>query len=290
MRTPSLSRRRGFRPMSPERLSRSSFALEGNEHLRAHLMRGLRQLLLVVVAICANAAWSVTSDDKPRAISGDDRVRAALGLSEEALTDAALRESALGLFPLGTSWADAVRKVRQSLVRNSRRATIAPDTVRIGDRRNLAYCDVTESDTRLILCVFGSDPELRSESLSDRTWSIALNFEDTNSLQSVAVNSSVAPCWAARNPSRSCLRKATDDCKSKGGDWYGHVRGRGRNTGCNLPTTDAGKPCVSGEDCEGTCIPVDENGFRCVCDKRKLQPKGAVEFCTENGVVRLHVE
>ena len=50
----------------------------------------------------------------------------------------------------------------------------------------------------------------------------------------------------------SKLNKA--ECKEKGGRWAGDVQGRGRLTGCILPTADAGKSCADSNDCESVCL------------------------------------
>jgi hypothetical protein len=44
------------------------------------------------------------------------------------------------------------------------------------------------------------------------------------------------------------------ECEKGGGRWEGSISGRGRLTGCNLPTKDAGKICSKGEDCESVCL------------------------------------
>lgn len=43
-------------------------------------------------------------------------------------------------------------------------------------------------------------------------------------------------------------------CEKKGGRWEGRETGRGRLTGCNLPTKDGGKACEKGNDCESVCL------------------------------------
>lgn len=43
-------------------------------------------------------------------------------------------------------------------------------------------------------------------------------------------------------------------CKLNGGKWEGLDEGRGRLTGCSLPTKDFGKKCGRGEDCESVCL------------------------------------
>lgn len=51
--------------------------------------------------------------------------------------------------------------------------------------------------------------------------------------------------------------KASDDktdCNARGGRWEGVESGRGRLTGCNLPTSDAGKKCSRAEDCQSVCL------------------------------------
>ena len=63
------------------------------------------------------------------------------------------------------------------------------------------------------------------------------------------------------NPNR-CVkdrRKASADndegtCKKSGGKWLGRQRGRGRITGCNLPTEDGGKACTDSSQCESACV------------------------------------
>ena len=59
------------------------------------------------------------------------------------------------------------------------------------------------------------------------------------------------------NPNDSnSLQESTDrnKCELAGGRWEGTIEGRGRLTGCSMPTKDAGKACKSGEDCESVCL------------------------------------
>lgn len=44
------------------------------------------------------------------------------------------------------------------------------------------------------------------------------------------------------------------ECKQKHGKWAGMVNGRGRLTGCLLPTSDAGKSCTDSSQCESECV------------------------------------
>ncbi len=78
------------------------------------------------------------------------------------------------------------------------------------------------------------------------------------------------PSWnQQRDPSytASCVQKkcvvseiakpktSENDCKKNGGQWMGTESGRGRITGCNMPTKDGEKSCSKGEDCESVCLP-----------------------------------
>ena len=45
-----------------------------------------------------------------------------------------------------------------------------------------------------------------------------------------------------------------EECRAAGGWWHGTIEGRGRLTGCSLPTKDAGKPCATSSDCESVCL------------------------------------
>jgi len=67
----------------------------------------------------------------------------------------------------------------------------------------------------------------------------------------VNANQSANPI-VKKGMSASKLNKA--ECKEKGGRWAGDVQGRGRLTGCILPTADAGKSCVDSNDCESVCL------------------------------------
>ena len=44
------------------------------------------------------------------------------------------------------------------------------------------------------------------------------------------------------------------ECLKGGGRWMGSVSGRGRLTGCVMPTSDGGKKCKDSSDCEGVCL------------------------------------
>jgi len=45
-----------------------------------------------------------------------------------------------------------------------------------------------------------------------------------------------------------------DLCEAQGGIWAGTIQGRGRITGCNLPTKDGSKECNSSDECESVCL------------------------------------
>lgn len=74
------------------------------------------------------------------------------------------------------------------------------------------------------------------------------------------------PCGPAETcAARVCMKEASanaappptaeeKECAEKGGQWQGTIQGRGRLTGCNMPTKDGGKSCKSGEDCESVCL------------------------------------
>ncbi len=85
-----------------------------------------------------------------------------------------------------------------------------------------------------------------------------------------------------------CLNKAK--CEAKGGLWGGTVSGRGRTPGCNLPTSDAGKPCTNDSQCQGSCVPKERMTPPCVCDRWMSQPKGFQMWCTDKGVQALEVD
>jgi hypothetical protein len=89
------------------------------------------------------------------------------------------------------------------------------------------------------------------------------------------------------SPSDECVARLKESCRAAKGDWLGHIKGRGRSAGCNLPTKDAGKQCQSKDQCEGACVPnwTANGGSQCVCDSKTKQLKGFVHFCTEKGVV-----
>ena len=53
---------------------------------------------------------------------------------------------------------------------------------------------------------------------------------------------------------RFAARDDESECISRGGRWEGIEHGRGRLTGCNLPTKDGGKKCTKAEDCESVCL------------------------------------
>jgi hypothetical protein len=64
--------------------------------------------------------------------------------------------------------------------------------------------------------------------------------------------------WSADCKQQTCVVVAMahspqSECESKGGRWEGSISGRGRLSGCNMPTKDAGKSCTKGEDCESVC-------------------------------------
>jgi hypothetical protein len=44
------------------------------------------------------------------------------------------------------------------------------------------------------------------------------------------------------------------ECNAAGGQWAGDVQGRGRLTGCLLPTSDADKVCSDSTECQSVCL------------------------------------
>jgi hypothetical protein len=67
-------------------------------------------------------------------------------------------------------------------------------------------------------------------------------------------------------------------CEKTGGRWEGTVEGRGRLTGCNLKTKDAGKACKTAEDCESVCL---KSGL---CYGWKYY-KGCAHFKNHQGII-----
>ena len=67
-------------------------------------------------------------------------------------------------------------------------------------------------------------------------------------------------CGAAYDPSPDVppapqeIIDTEEECVAAGGWWHGTIEGRGRLTGCTLPTKDAGKPCATSSDCESVCL------------------------------------
>ena len=255
-------------------------------------MRHLRPSLIFsfFLAYCCSAS---ATEFASRNTSVDDRVRASLEISnEDALNETRFRDAVLKLFPFGTTWSEAEGKIRRlvrpyRVTRDRQRASVY-----LYNRERHIRCEVA-GDVGFIECGFFSDPKIALMSLNDRSWHFQMHFGVTKVLQDVHTHLRSFPCWKNPNRSEACLKKAIDDCQSKGGIWYGHVSGRGRDAGCNLPTKDAGKPCTNENQCEGMCIPAPAstpNGTRCICDRRMWQPKGDKEFCTEKGVQRIHAE
>lgn len=255
-------------------------------------VRRLRQSLLfsLFLAYCCLASGTEYVDHDT---SVDDRVRASLDIpNEDTLNEARFNDALLKRFPLGTSWSEAEAKIRRlvfpyRVTRDARRVS-----TNLYNRERHIQCEVAEN-VGFIGCSFFSDPKIAAISLNDRSWHFEMRFGAKKSLQHVHSQLVSSPCWNSPYLSEACLKKSIDDCQSKGGIWYGHVWGRGRDTGCNLPTKDAGKPCTSKNQCEGTCIPAsgsNPNSIRCICDSRMWQPKGLREFCTEDGVQRIEAE
>ncbi len=58
---------------------------------------------------------------------------------------------------------------------------------------------------------------------------------------------------------KAAVLKQQKECATAGGKWMGHIQGRGRIFGCNMPTKDTGKACTGkAGECQGTCV-----NFKC---------------------------
>lgn len=52
-------------------------------------------------------------------------------------------------------------------------------------------------------------------------------------------------------------------CIARGGIWGGTETGRGRISGCNLPTKDAAAPCKDSSQCQSLCLQQSDGSGRC---------------------------
>ncbi len=112
-----------------------------------------------------------------------------------------------------------------------------------------------------------------------------------NRLKEAGASRHLSACWDERDPSAACLKRAKEDCTNKNGVWMGHVSGRGRSTGCNAPTKDAGLFCTKENQCQSTCVPISEVSVACACYGWTQSPKGQLfEFCTSKGIVGAHAD
>jgi hypothetical protein len=83
-----------------------------------------------------------------------------------------------------------------------------------------------------------------------------------------------------------CINTAAQ-CESKGGVWLGSISGRGRDSGCDLPTKDAGRKCSDGSQCESICVANDLSNKNCSCSARTLSRKGLQpDICSFGGLIR----
>jgi hypothetical protein len=48
--------------------------------------------------------------------------------------------------------------------------------------------------------------------------------------------------------------ESAEKCKAAGGQWAGDVQGRGRLTGCLMPTADSNKVCSDSSQCQSVCL------------------------------------
>jgi hypothetical protein len=255
-----------------------------HRHLRHSLM-----LLFFLSYCCGASGTEVSSFDT----SLDARVRTALDIpNEEPLNEGRFRDAVLKRFPVGAGWTEVEGKIR-TLVSPHVKPDPRGASIFLYDRERLIYCELAR-DVRFMGCSFFSDPALSAISLNDRTWHFQIRFDGKKKLEQVHTNLTSTPCWQDPNRrSEACIRNAIEDCQSKGGIWYGHLSGRGRNTGCNLPTTDAGRPCTNRTQCQGACVPApisDTSGAGCTCDRWMMLPKGEATLCTEKGLQRIHFE
>ncbi|MCM2280036.1 MAG: hypothetical protein NDJ89_18335 [Oligoflexia bacterium] len=111
-------------------------------------------------------------------------------------------------------------------------------------------------------CVIISDPCGWPKSATNKKFSA--EAQKVNRCLAAALS---CPAWDEKRDGRwvaSCVKGSCSavgapgtpqgDCEKSGGRWEGSISGRGRLTGCNMPTSDRGKPCARGEDCESVCL------------------------------------
>jgi hypothetical protein len=60
------------------------------------------------------------------------------------------------------------------------------------------------------------------------------------------------PANSRPTPNPQPLPTNEQDCLKQGGTWG--PQGRAQQNMCDLPTTDAGQPCIDSSQCEGTCL------------------------------------
>jgi len=121
---------------------------------------------------------------------------------------------------------------------------------------------------------------------------LAASFTTAYAQSSTPSNDQILEAACLARPTTACLAQMKASCVQAGGKWEGHIIGRGRLWGCNLPTKDGGKVCKTSSDCESACVPMDSSSpsSACACSGRKMQPKGALSLCTANGIETLMVD
>lgn len=108
-----------------------------------------------------------------------------------------------------------------------------------------------------------------------------------------------AACFAHRT--RACFVRLEQRCIALRGDWGGHLSGRGRMPGCNVPTRDGGEACRTHEQCESACVDAgpavaapgaqSPASPQCRCYPMQRLPKGTpLRLCTKRGIESIHID
>ena len=97
-------------------------------------------------------------------------------------------------------------------------------------------------------------------------------------------------CWIGSSGSYLAENEVCIDtlskCERAHGVWLGTVDGRGRQTGCDLPTKDAGHKCADSSACTSICVAHDMSNMNCSCYGRTIVPKGQQpDECSLHGVI-----
>lgn len=244
-------------------------------------------LLIGALLDCRLACGAEISDQNA---AGDALIRALFEIpNDTTLSDALFEEAVLKLIPLGTTRADAAKKLEKLIAPTQ---IVPSEDGSFWERpdRNVR-CSLSNLELEQITCIFFSRHTTAAIFKHYRDWDFTLMFGAMHRLQRVKVGSSSLEDSCIGSQDKECISKLEKECKATGGTWYGDTQGFANRWGCGRILTDKGRLCTDSSQCESICVAGERpiigraaSPTSCHCLGNSKPPLGVVSVCTKEGI------